>query len=499
LPGFLPRRSRRDRLLTPLYLSSLLLIGLVVVQSGLNFMLEARQQRTVDRINHSLSVERYIERLLSSAIQEQTSLRGYLITQDVITLEIYRTKARSEFQNSLEQLRILVKHDPHQRAQLEAIKTIYDVWQQGFAEPVLAGTASRTTLPAKYLFDPMRPIVRMLLAEEEQTVLAYRRQLQTLNQIKVGVDIGSVVVIVAGVIWNLWLLRQRIEQPLRQLTQAGQAWREGKFQVRLDYQSADEIGHLATVLDAMARDIRDRQAHTEQRQQQLEDLISALSHDLRTPLLATRTTLKPMLNGAFGPVNPTWKEVLEEYYQSNEYLLRLVETLLDVSRYEAVGSQNLNYARLDWPTLLNQATQPILARWEQRCPVTISMAPALPAVYGDALEIQRVVQNLLDNAIKVSPPQQAIILAVNPLGSDQVRVTVCDRGPGILPKEKARLFHRFIQGRGKSGGVGLGLYLCRQIIVAHGGNINVESHPGEGSTFWFTLPTDPSIHRFQAH
>ncbi len=492
LRRFLSKLLPRDRLLTPLYVSSFLLIGLVVLQGVLSQILETRQRQTVVSINHSLAVERYVERLLGAALEEQTSLRGYLITGDFATLETYRTTARSKFQNSLEHLRELVGNNSVQHQQLEAIKTIYDGWQAGFAEKVLAGTASRTSLPAKYLFDPMRPFMRSLLAQEEQAIQQRQSQLKLLNQIKTGFDRLSVLAIVMGVGWNLWLLRQRVEVPLYQLTQAGQAWRTGKMEVQLNYQADDEIGRLATVLDAMAREIRDRQISSQQRNQQLEDMISALSHDLRTPLLATRTTLRPMLNGAFGPVNETWHEILKEYQQANEHLLKLVEALLDVSRYTAVGSQNLTSTPLEWPTLLQRATQQVGTRWEHRCRLAIAIAPNLPTVFGDALEIERVVQNLLDNAVRVSAVDQEVTVTVTVDPGDQVRVAVGDRGPGIDPKEKDRLFHRFIQGRGKQGGVGLGLYLCRQIIQAHHGTISVESIPGQGSTFWFTLPPGPS-------
>jgi signal transduction histidine kinase len=98
------------------------------------------------------------------------------------------------------------------------------------------------------------------------------------------------------------------------------------------------------------------------------------------------------------------------------------------------------------------------------------------------------VQNLLDNAVRVSEPGQQVSLEVAPLGVDEVKVSVSDNGPGIAHNDREKLFHRFIQGRGRRGRSGLGLYLCRQIVEAHKGTINVESTLGEGSTFWFTLP-----------
>ena len=138
-----------------------------------------------------------------------------------------------------------------------------------------------------------------------------------LYQMKIPLDMLSIVVLLVGVGLNLWLLHRRVGVPLRHLTEVGQAWREGHMEVRLDYSSSDEIGRLAEVLNAMAGEIRDRQERSEVRNQQLEDLISALTHDLRTPLLATRATLNSMLRGAFGPVNDTWKDVLRKLEKIN--------------------------------------------------------------------------------------------------------------------------------------------------------------------------------------
>lgn len=484
----LKRLPLSNRLFTPLYTSFLLLVLLAIVQSCLNTLIEIGYHREVDGVTHSLLVERETQRLLSAVLDEQTSLRGYLLTQDQTFLEPYRTKAKATFDESFNQLYTLVENNPAQLQQLDQIKVIYDNWQSQFAAKVLAGTASRTTLPGKTLFDPMRQNVAKILEYEDRFLTQRKQQLQKITQIKMALDLFNLVIILVGIGWNIWLLRHRVELPLRQLTQVGQTWRTGNLQVRLDYSSSDEIGRLAEVLNAMASEIRDRQERSQMRNQQLEGMISALSHDLRTPLLATRTTLRPMLNGAFGPVSDTWREVLQEYYQSNENLLKLVETLLDVSRYEAGGSQNLHIEPLEWGKIFDQATTQINASCQWQCNFIINIAPALPIVYGDRLEIQRVVQNLLENAVRVSEPNQPITLEVTSLEANYVKVAVADSGPGIAPQEKEKLFHRFIQGRGRRGGAGLGLFLCRQIIEAHDGSIHVESTLGQGSTFWFKLP-----------
>lgn len=241
----------------------------------------------------------------------------------------------------------------------------------------------------------------------------------------------------------------------------------------------------------LRRNLHKLERITTAERQQIEDLISALSHDMRTPLLATRATLRAVLGGAFGSITDTWKHVLEDCRQANEDLLKLVESLLDISRHKIDVAKNLNCEILDWKNIFVQAIIHIDTNWKRKCPIYYKISSSLPTVYGDELEIKRVVQNLLDNAVRVNKQKQEVILEVEPLGVDKVKVSVSDCGPGITLQQKEKLFYRFSQGRGRPGGAGLGLYLCRQIVEAHGGTIGVETTVGEGSTFWFTLPVTP--------
>jgi signal transduction histidine kinase len=238
----------------------------------------------------------------------------------------------------------------------------------------------------------------------------------------------------------------------------------------------------------LRRNVDKLERMTTAQRQQYEDLISALSHDLRTPLLAARGTLRSILGGAFGSISDPLKDVFEDCHLANEDLLKLVEALLDISRHKAEVGNSLNCEILNWEKLLIRAIKWSSTVSEQKCRITYKIVPSLLTVYGDELKIQRVVQNLLDNAVRVSEPSKQITLEVAPLGVDEVKVSVSDNGPGIAPHDKERLFYRFIQGRGRRGRSGLGLYLCRQIVESHQGTINVESTLGEGSTFWFTLP-----------
>lgn len=210
---------------------------LLVLQGILNLLIEVLHQQAFDWVTHSLLVERETERLLSSALDEQTTIRGYLINGDNEFLEPYG-KAQIAFKSSLNRLEELLQGNSSQLGRLNQLEAIHR-WRRESIQRVLAGNASKTQLPGKSLFDPMREIVKIILREEDRVLSDRKQQLQRINQIKGAMEIFNIVAILAGVSWNLWLLRRRVEIPLRQLTAVGQAWRAGKMDVRLDYSTAD--------------------------------------------------------------------------------------------------------------------------------------------------------------------------------------------------------------------------------------------------------------------
>ncbi len=237
----------------------------------------------------------------------------------------------------------------------------------------------------------------------------------------------------------------------------------------------------------LKRNLYNLERITSNEHKQIEYLISALSHDLRTPLLATRGTLYAMLGGAFGSVSDTWRDVLEDCRQANEDLLKFVEALLNVSRYKIEVYKSLKCEIINWKNIFVETILRSNSIRKQKSTIRYKIAPSLPIVYGDALEIQRVVQTILDNAVKVNNPDQEITLEVALFGVEKVKISVRYNGRGIAPLDKKSLFNSFIQGRGRNNIDKLGLYLCFQIVEAHKGTINMESTV-EDTTFWFTLP-----------
>ncbi len=268
--GLLRMIPMKTRLLAPLYISSLVLVLLVVGQGGLSVLIGFLRQQAASWVTHTLLVEREGERLLSAALNESTGLRGYLLTRNRASLEPY-WQGQVAFHSSLDHLYRLVQGNPAQLKRLNEIKAVHERWHRQFAQKALSGSANNSTLAGKTLFDPLRSLVRTLLQHEEIIRDERNHQLHQLYQLNTVLNLFSTLVILAGVGLNLWLLHQRIEVPLHQLTEASQAWRTGQMEVRLDYAAPDEIGRLAEVLDAMASEIRCRQERNEVRNQQLEE------------------------------------------------------------------------------------------------------------------------------------------------------------------------------------------------------------------------------------
>jgi len=229
-------------------------------------------------------------------------------------------------------------------------------------------------------------------------------------------------------------------------------------------------------------------------QQQREDFVATLTHDLKTPILAANRAIKLLMEGDYGPVVETQSRVLETILQSNSALYKMVQTLLDVYRYDS-GAKRLSLAENDLTTTILATVDELKTLCDTKnvkLEIELPSSPYLAAY--DAEEIRRVLQNLLDNSLKFTPRGGKISVTLEEHGPF-VRIAVSDTGKGISEEDRPKLFQRFWQAASSGGryyaSTGLGLYLCRKIVELHGGKIACESAIGKGSKFYFTLPIEP--------
>jgi two-component system NarL family sensor kinase len=224
-----------------------------------------------------------------------------------------------------------------------------------------------------------------------------------------------------------------------------------------------------------------------------EDFTSTLTHDLKTPILGAIETLKAFREKQFGSVSIAQNQVLETLARSHQTSLQLLDTLLDVYRNDAEGLP-LHLKTVDLTSLAEETANSLLTLATNRR-VYLSFnygdADVRQALWvkGDPLQLQRVLTNLLINAINHSRRGDRVEIVLGSQASYQV-VKILDRGSGLQPDEIPFLFERFYQGQSdrQAKGTGLGLYLSRQIIVAHGGTIWAENRSPTGALFGFKLP-----------
>jgi signal transduction histidine kinase len=216
-----------------------------------------------------------------------------------------------------------------------------------------------------------------------------------------------------------------------------------------------------------------------------------MSHELRTPLNAILGYTELILDSVYGDTPDKMREVLDRIQRNGRHLLGLINDVLDLSKIEA-GQLNLSLADYSLKEVVQSVYSAVeaLAK-EKHIALKVEVLSHLPAARGDERKLTQVLLNLVGNAIKFTDAGEVAIEASAANGSSSVAVR--DTGPGIAEAEQAKIFEEFQQADSsitkKKGGTGLGLAIAKRIIELHGGRLWVESSPGHGSTFSFTVPT----------
>lgn len=278
-------------------------------------------------------------------------------------------------------------------------------------------------------------------------------------------------------------LSRRLTQPLRRLTRATRALAGGDLSQQVPIASGDELGELSHSFNQMADALN-------QAEQQRQQLLADVAHELRTPLSVMRGHLEAMLDGVF-TLSP---DNLTLVYEETVLLGRLVDELRTLSLAES-GQLTLNKSLLDLGEAVTQAVAAFAPLAEaEGVQLTAQVPDVVPPVRADPARIQQVLGNLIANAIRHAPQGTAVAqvtVRVVPQ-TDGVAVQVADNGPGLSPEARALVFDRFWradESRSRDrGGSGLGLAICQGIVQAHGGAIEVDSIVGAGTTFTFILP-----------
>ena len=222
------------------------------------------------------------------------------------------------------------------------------------------------------------------------------------------------------------------------------------------------------------------------------EFLAAMSHELRTPLNAIMGFTEVMLDGISGELNQEQHLCLTDIYHSSQYLLALIDAVLDLSTVEA-DRMKLQRQEIDLKTVIEDALTKISSEVLKKHQELVTDVPdGIPMVIGDSLRVQQILINLLINAHKYTSEGGHITLTVSHQG-ERCRVTVSDDGIGVRDDETEAIFRAFTQSddpllKSQRSGAGLGLALSKKLLERMDGEIGVESTYGQGSRFYFTLP-----------
>ncbi|MBL8441572.1 MAG: response regulator, partial [Betaproteobacteria bacterium] len=359
------------------------------------------------------------------------------------------------------------------------------VWR--FVAPVEAGSEADSPFQASGEGPQRLGVVR--IAQSKATLT---RLMAEVFMVNLGVGAACAVVF----LFLLRLLSRHLTRPLADLAETMERAEKGETGLRARLEGPRDLYHMAHAFNSMleALEERERELRTARdsalRFARLKaEFAATLSHEIRTPLNGVIGTLDMLKAGAMGVRE---RELLELAWDSGQYLLELINNILDFSKLEA-GKLEPERTRFDLAKLVRNTVNLFVPQAEaQNLALEFSLADGVPeAVLSDPARLRQILSNLIGNALKFTSSGR-VSVQVEPAAPGSLTFTVVDTGIGINADDQARIFDSFTQADPSTtrrfGGSGLGLAICKQLVRALGGEIGVESTPGKGSRFHFTLP-----------
>lgn len=286
--------------------------------------------------------------------------------------------------------------------------------------------------------------------------------------------IALIIAIIVGV-----LFARALVAPIRRITDAAKALKEGDYSARTGMHGSDEIARLGHTFDLMAESV-------EQNRKLERRLVTDVAHELRTPLMAIQSTVEAMIDGVFEPD----AERLETLNSEVRRLSRLVDALLKLSRLES-RTKPIERKKVDLTELLSTVVSTHQAYInEEGLSLEFQYDPHV-FVYGDADLLRQATANLISNAVRYTP-EGGTITVIARKGDLMGQIIVRDTGIGLTPEEAKMVFQRFWRadpGRARAtGGLGIGLSVVKEIVDQHNGWVRVEGRPNEGACFTIYIP-----------
>ena len=301
------------------------------------------------------------------------------------------------------------------------------------------------------------------------------------------------IAINAGVVG--FLVSRSITRPIKELYQATQEVEKGNFNIKTEISTNDEIEELSRAFNKTTATLSKMDEERKQIDHAKTEFLSITSHELRSPMTPMKAQLQMLENEYFGKLSRDQKNSLEIVIRNADRLDKIIVDFLEISRIEAARLK-FAFRETDLKETVRETVE-FMRGFAKDNGVQIAInAEELPIIEVDPDRVSQVLRNLINNAIKFTEKGGEILVTAG-VEKDHIMFGVKDNGCGINPKNQLRVFEPFYQieesSSRKHGGTGLGLAICKGIVESQKGKIWVESKPGEGCTFYFTIPMKPVL------
>jgi signal transduction histidine kinase len=440
--------------------------------------------------------------LQKSVLNLENGLRGYVATGRQRSLEPWRSGLR-DYPAQVRRLEALVADEPDQQASArlisEEINDYVNLWgrplldlagaQLQVARSVIVNGTGRTRI------DTIRTRFERLFEQERAVARAREQRAEGRSSLAIGAGFAGLVLVflLAGGI--ALFLRRFVVRPVLAVSGASRALAEGDTSARVPETAEDEIGDLAKAFNSMAESLERNRVEIAQRTRELErsneelDRFAAVtSHDLQAPLV-TISMYVQLLERRHGSELGEGNEIVDRIAAATGQARDLVRDLLEYSR---AGRGEMRAEEVEARQLVSEVVD-LLAGPLQESGASVSVGD-LPVVSVDCANMRQVFQNLIANAVKFADTDPQVSVTAERKGAFW-EFAVADNGIGMDPQHADEIFKPFqrLHGDGKYPGAGLGLAVCQRIVEQHGGRIWVDTEPGKGSTFRFTIPVAEDV------
>ncbi len=305
------------------------------------------------------------------------------------------------------------------------------------------------------------------------------------------VTIVILIAVNAGVLG--FFVSRSISKPIKELYKATRKVEKGNYNVRLDIKTTDEIYELAQAFNKTTASLGRLEEERKEIDSAKTEFLSITSHELRSPMTPMKAQLQMLEEGYFGKLNAKQKESLGVVIRNADRLDNIIVDFLEISRIEAARLK-FNFKDTDIAQAVQDTAKFMEAFAKEKNIDLITNIDKLPIIEVDPDRVSQVLRNLINNAIKFSKDKSKIEINAD-LTNQYILFSIRDYGCGLSSDNQIRVFEPFYQvenaNRRRHGGTGLGLAICRGIVESQNGKIWVESKPGKGCKFYFTIPLKP--------